>query len=117
MYAYELDSSCGVPYYESLGYKPVVYEQDGVRPLAGVTCKPGEPIRFRDNVLMCIPIADRERIEQEGPDGNSGQRLTEEFESIMLEKGGMDLLRGMRGNPAKYFSVVNETIDEGAFAQ
>ena len=95
------DPDQGVDYYLSLGYEPVYASEGGVEPLGGkLARKSGEQIVFRGLLLMECPLERKAQIDNEGPDGDTGQQLADVIESRILDKErGLDPLRGigMRG--------------------
>lgn len=85
--------------YEYLGYERELLDADGVQPAVGKTCKPGDVIEMRGHVLMSISREDRARIDQEGPDGQTGWALADRIENAILDKRGAikDTMRGLHG--------------------
>lgn len=71
----EENSLLGPDYYESIGYTVVRYTATGGVSLGSLTRKPGEPIRFRGNVLMRCTKLREEQIAYYGPDGDTGEEL------------------------------------------
>lgn len=95
-----LDTEGGLDYYLSLGAKIETFEKGGVRIKSGRTVKDGEDLENAGQVLVSFPQARWDEIVQFGPDGNSGQALLDEVEGRMLERTGVDHLRGIGTRPA-----------------
>ena len=95
----------GPDYYESIGYAVERAVEGGVRSAAGKIVGEGAVIEVMGCVLMSISLEDREKIEQFGIDGVSGQRHIDDIEKKIVKPGGVDGLRGMHGA----FEVLNET--------
>lgn len=85
--------------YPAIGYEREVLTEGGVKPSKGATCKMGEPIEMRGHVLMSISMEEKRRIDQEGPDGNSGWAYADRIDERILDKRGAvrDTLRGLHG--------------------
>jgi hypothetical protein len=103
--------------YETQGYTLCRREKDGVTDvgLGGAKGAVGSPITRYDTVLMAIPKADRARLEREGPDGQSGQSLTDKVEGRIFNRKprripdvtkGLDIIGRESGEP----TMVAETI-------
>lgn len=104
------DITFGVSYYTSLGYDPVEYKEGSTCMAAGKTCRPGENVEDRGNLLMCIDKEKHELIVQYGPDGMSGQDAIDEKEREMIKnRGGLDGMRGLSDSLGRYADIENET--------
>jgi len=90
------DTSTGAAYYESIGYIPEAKRPDGPKCAIGRTVKDGEDIVCFGHVLMSISMEERERIEQFGIDGNTGQNLADAIEKRMFRGKHF---RGMAQDP------------------
>lgn len=83
-------------HYDAVGYVVETLRPGGVRPAGGRVCKPGEPIVMRGLVLMSISKAEKNRIELEGADGDSGQLMADRIEKqLITQELGRDLQRGI----------------------
>jgi hypothetical protein len=84
-----------VPTYEDMGYAVVEAREGGPRFSGGRTGKPGQPQECSGHILMDIPLARWEEIQQVGWDGMSGQEAADELEEAIIRREGTDALRGL----------------------
>lgn len=112
VWAYMGHQESGVGLYESLGYNPVLWTKDGVRPAAKRKVTEdleGTPITWNGHMLMECDLALRKQRDYEGDDGESGQRRADELEKqLSSERGAVDVMQGMRG-ARQWMRVQNET--------
>lgn len=93
-------------YYDSIGYEVETLQPGGVHPAGGKTGQVGQPIEVRGLVLHSIDIERHRQIVLEGPDGDSGQLGADRVEDIIVDRNGIDPLRGMH---TRGLIVRNET--------
>lgn len=90
--------------YEFRGYEIVLNEghPDAPRISTGRTSKTGEPLTYKDMLLMSCTADRHEQIVSEGEEGNSGQRWADMIEEHIIDKRRtrQDLLRGIQGGSA-----------------
>lgn len=104
----------GPDWYESIGYSVEVYGgEDGISLKGGRSTKDkGSPIEMRGHLLMSCPLETKERIEREGPDGDSGQLEADRVEKLLSlnrNKGsGRDTLRGIGIRGEDYIEFENQ---------
>ena len=105
--------------YSTMGYKTETWQFDdgekpkGVRPGGGRTQnrKAGQEITMMDCVLMSIDGAAHQDIVQYGPFGDTGLEDADRIEEQIVEKRGMDPLRGLRGyRPGYHMSLEADSI-------
>jgi hypothetical protein len=97
----------GVGYYQAVGYEVVTPEPHGVKPL-GVAYRPGlDRWEWMGLVLMQISKDWRADLDANGADGESGQKLTDQLEQLILnkEKHDHDPTRGIVAS--RYAQVKN----------
>jgi hypothetical protein len=96
--------------YSSMGYDVEKYSPGGVT-TSGRTAEKGQPIEYMDNVLMSIDKERADQVEQYGLFDDSGQERADIIEEAMIQKGGVDKLRGLHGNIPGVAGVeyINET--------
>lgn len=99
------DEQFGVEFYESLGYEQELRREGGVRPAVGKTKGDGSVITVLGQVLMSVPMDQKQALDTYGVGGNGGQKHIDEVEERILKPGGVDGLRGMHG----VFEIQNET--------
>jgi hypothetical protein len=114
---YKAAKEQGIAYYQDLGYTIERHGADAPQ-LRGKNVnsdgserhKSGDAIEYMDNVLMSIPMEDYERLQKEGPYGDSGQEWADKLEAQIIDKRGVeDPMRGMRGGNRGYFDFRNST--------
>jgi len=81
-WVYKAAPEMGVDYYRDvLGYLPVQYTKDGVRPLVmRADMQDGEYITSQGHLLMFCPKEEARRIEEEGIGGGGGQKEADRIE-------------------------------------
>jgi len=84
--------SNSLPYYEAMGYVPVLYAgKDGPRLMAGNTShNVGDVIEFNGHRLMQITRERHEEIQQCGVDGITGQQLADQWERKIRKNASAD---------------------------
>lgn len=92
----------GIEFYEELGFEVEYIREHGGPQLPGGAFrkrKVGDAIEYQDHVLMSIPLDKWHEIEQNGVDGDGGQRAADALEDRIIDKskGVEDPLRGMHG--------------------
>lgn len=93
VWAYKGDQASGSDYYLQLGYEPVLWSDGGVRP-RGRRGTNGTEIERMGHVLMRISLEERQRIEEEGIDGQGGLRMVRQRQERILKQSN-SLLRDM----------------------
>jgi hypothetical protein len=103
------DANCGAPKYAADGYSVETYAPGGVMPSIGRTDQ-AEEITNSGHVLMSIPKAERESIEEWGEEGQTGQDLADRLEERMFERrrgSSLDHFRGKRRRVGDGLTVDN----------
>lgn len=108
IFANRLDHISGLGYYLSLGARIEIAEPGGIKLKTGMTVKPGEEIEQAGQVLVSFSMERWREIQENGPDGNSGQAYLDEVESRILDRSGRDHLRGIGSRP-EWMQFVNDT--------
>lgn len=100
--------------YRRMGYVPETIREGGVRAAGEDGGTAGQQVESCDHVLMSVASERAQQIHDNGPWGQSGQKLVDALEKkITTKRGGEDHFRGLgverRRGLAPYFSVENET--------
>lgn len=90
--------------YRLLGYEPETWQigkdgtVTGVQPILGLEpgATHGSEIVVMDHLLMSIPAEDHEEILRYGPDGTTGYALLDKIEERLIDRRGVDPIRGLR---------------------
>lgn len=81
-----------VEFYEWLGYEVERRTEHGVKFAGLKTAEMGEPITYMDTVLMSISLEEWEKLQQYGPNGQSGQQLADIIEDRIIDRSRMDII-------------------------
>lgn len=98
-YRWVARTETALAHYESIGYEPVRYSEDGPqlvgRSALAKQASDTDVMERMGHVLMSIPKADADHIRQFGEYGDAGQDRADKLEERILDRKGKDLMRGI----------------------